>query len=71
MLSPKSNWYDAIGVASLSVEPDAFALTTNGATPEVGEITNPATGGPSTTTGVELEARLFDPLVSVTVTDIV
>ena len=66
--SPKSNWYDAIGVASPSVEPDAFAVTTNGATPDTGDTANAAAIA-STVTNVEVVPD--KPLVSVTVTSTV
>src|SRR2546429_9508 len=48
--SPHTNVYDAIGVASTSVEPDASAVTDSGTAPIPGFTVRAATGGSSVKT---------------------
>src|SRR5437763_16432978 len=67
--SPKLNVYVAIGVPSLSVEPDASALTPSGMKPDSGVTTRDGAGAEST--GVTSMVWLVvdeRPAVSVTVT---
>ncbi len=68
--SPQSKLYVAIGVESVSVEPDASAVTASGMFPEVGLTASFAAGGKSapweTLTFCDCVEKL--PAVSVTVT---
>src|SRR5215211_1364019 len=68
--SPKSNVYVAMGQASVSVEPEASAVTSSGAEPEPGVTLSRADGGEfgGAVTVTWVDASDDRPAVSVTVT---
>src|SRR5207245_6963720 len=61
--SPKSKRYDAIGVASVSVDADASAVTACGADPEGGLTASATDGGASTAPGASRSCHWWDSSV--------